>query len=64
VLRIVEHERIGARDAVPTAIAGACQEVFVAELRNQANRDEYRESVLNRLEADLRRVCRSLRSLR
>jgi AcrR family transcriptional regulator len=51
------------RNVVPMAIAGACQGVFVAELRNDRNRDADREAVLDRLDKNLQDVCSALRQL-
>jgi len=50
-------------EVVPMAVAGACQGVFLAELRDWNNRDEDREDVLDRLDRDLLAVCSALRSL-
>ena len=49
--------------AVPLAIAGACQGVFLAELRNWQNSDENREDLLARLNGQLDKVCSALRPL-
>jgi AcrR family transcriptional regulator len=51
------------RNAIPMAIAGACQGVFVAELRHSQNRGDDREAVLDRLDKTLKEVCGALRLL-
>jgi AcrR family transcriptional regulator len=61
--RIAHDEQSESGDAIPMAVAGACQSVFVAELRNPQNRVDDREAVLERLDASLNEVCGALRSL-
>jgi hypothetical protein len=61
--RIAHDEGCDSGDAIPMAIAGACQSVFVAELRNPQNRVELREALLKRLDTSLNEVCGALRSL-
>jgi AcrR family transcriptional regulator len=56
-----EHSDLGA--VVPMAIAGACQSVFVAELRNPLNHDDGREDMLERLDDSLGEVCGALLAL-
>jgi AcrR family transcriptional regulator len=58
--RIARNEHSNPSDAIPMAVAGACQSVFVAELRNPQNRDDDREAVLERLDRSLREVCGAL----
>lgn len=62
-IRIAVSESCDPDDVVPMAIAGACQGVFLAELRDWGNSDEDREALLSRLDASLRSVCDALRSL-
>jgi AcrR family transcriptional regulator len=61
--RVAHAEQIDPVDAVPMAIAGACQSVFVAELRNPLNRADGREAVLERLDDSLDGVCGALVTL-
>ncbi len=64
---IAEHvaaaEELDPNSAVPMAVAGACQGVFMAELRNWQNSDNERDEILNRLERSLTDVCEALRTL-
>jgi AcrR family transcriptional regulator len=61
--RIARNEHCDPGDALPMAVAGACQGVFVAELRNPQNRADGREAVLDRLDDSLTEVCGALRAL-
>ena len=49
--------------AVPMAIAGACQAVFVAQLRDLDNTDDDRDTLLGRLDQDLSTVLAALSGL-
>jgi AcrR family transcriptional regulator len=60
---VARNQKNEPQSVVPMAIAGACQAVFVAELRNDRNRDADREAVLDRLGENLQNVCGALRML-
>jgi AcrR family transcriptional regulator len=61
--RIAHDELCDAGDAIPMAIAGACQSVFVAELRNPQNRGDGQDALLGRLDDSLSQVCGALEAL-
>jgi AcrR family transcriptional regulator len=61
--RVAESENQDPDDVVPMAISGACQGVFLAELRNWRNSDDGREALLERLDRNLRMVGTVLRPL-
>ncbi len=60
---IARRTQESAAAPVPMAIAGACQGIFLAELRNWQNSDENREDLLARLDDHLEKVCTALQPL-
>ena len=60
---VATHVTSGRDDAIPMAVAGACQGVFLAELRHWQNTDDDREGLLLRLDAHLTTVCAALHPL-
>jgi AcrR family transcriptional regulator len=60
---VASHAGRSPQDAIPMAIAGASQGMFLSELRNWLNTDDDREDILNRLDHNLRTVFTALRGL-
>ncbi|MFI6700658.1 TetR family transcriptional regulator [Streptomyces sp. NPDC050509] len=60
---LAQHAGGSPGDAIPMATAGACQGVFIAELRGWLNSDAGRDAFLERLDQNLARVTPVLAEL-